>query len=311
MIGLLALNVSFMAAILLLALWLVARNEADLDWSKLMMVTAGIVALSIVPPMFLWPSVMEHFHLEFFRVWPVILIGTLVWQISVFVMMLKSFVWVPVPKALLVWLIVQAVMMSKDLAIAAIKGESVGGAAWTSFTGLPLPGGMETPPPVDTETALLVKDLQQLAGGGIPPAETVGAMSTQVPVQAVMSEVPVGSNQQVKGAEPTAAVKVETPLFLPDEPEAQGVRTGVVVSVPSLGVDREQEAARALLRFGGKAMRGGRTVAFVNERMIEVGETIGVNYKGKRYLWTLMSLNDDGPHWVLRAPPLVVPVKSK
>lgn len=287
MFGALTLNVSFSAAMLLIALWIIARHEADLDWSKLMIVSALTILLSTVPPMFFWPSIIERFHPDMMTFWPVVLLVTLVWHIGIFVVMLNKFVWVPIPKALLAWVVIQVMVVAKDSVFAMIRGDSLGHTAWKSVTGLDVtPSQMNREGEISKETQALIDELKK----PIQPAVVVPEMEAPA----------VETNAVVPAPEPAPAANdvFQAPEPAVAEPVAvQPAAPGTVAAPPEEVADPDREASRKLLVVNGKTTRGGRVIVLVNGHPVEAGDTVTVTYNGRRFTWRLASFKNGAPQW--------------
>lgn len=282
MLGNLTMNVSLSAAVLLIALWLIARHEADLDWSKLMIVSALTGMLSVVAPMFIWASIVEHFHWNLLVMWPVVLITTLAWQIGIFVVMLNRFVWVPIPKALLAWVIVQVLLVTKDSVFALIKGESLVGSAWTTVTGMDTPSRQREAARRAEESGRQMELLKRASEEG----NVEGMISALDPDAAV----PSAATNAVASAPATTskAIAVTAVMTETSTPAAVGV---------SSATDAEREASRKLLVISGMTKRQGQVILLMNGRAVEVGDTVTVSLNGHRYTWRLAGVENKQPRW--------------
>lgn len=298
MLGDLTLNVSMSAAVLLAALWLVARHEADLDWSKLLIVSAVTGMLSVVPPMFVWSSLLERFQWDLTVMWPLILLATLAWQIGVFVMMLNRYVWVPIPKALLAWVIVQALLMAKDCAFALLKGQPILGSAWTSVTGMESPAAHREAALRAAEEERRMGELKKAALEGDVGAMIEAVEDEDEPSVPVIS--PATTNVTVVVATSAPAVQVVTESsrdVVPAKQVAVAATAMASVALIPAAVDLEREATRQLLVVKGISKQGGKVVVLVNGRMVGVGDTVTVNHNGRRYLWRLAGVEANQPIW--------------
>lgn len=302
MMGFMAFQVGFVAAVLLITLWFIARHEADLDWPKLMMVTAATGALCIVPPLLIVPAIVERFHINAMIFWPLIVLGVLAWNIGTFVLMLNKFVWVPIPKALVAWLVLQVAVATKDGLFAMLKGEPLVDSMWTSVTGMQPPGHQPPPPKMDAEMQAALDDLKRMGQGGpvlvpdeAPPVSTQAAIvATQPAEKPVMAPPPPDSQTSMFATDPVPVVAAQ--------PEPQPV-----ASAPDPASDPGWKAAEKLLVFKGKSVRSGRVSVFVNNTELEVGGTAGVTYQGRHYTWTLIGIDGLVPKWQPKGQPVELP----
>lgn len=311
MFGALTIDVSFSAFLLLIALWLIARHEADLEWSKLLMVSAGTGLLSIVPPLYLWSSLLERFQWDLVVIWPIVLLGTLAWQIGVFAVMLNKFVWVSIPKALLAWVVIQFLVIVKDGVFAAIRGHSLVDSAWTSVTGMESPSQRREAQRQAEESQRRMQAMRKAMEEGnlIALTEQVdgaaaGAAATS-PVPVAVSVPPVETNPPV--APVPQALPVETVVAVPPPPvatvtaavvqaEAFTPVSAVVAQEPAT-VDPDREASRKLLVVSGRTHQKGRIVLLVNGQTVEVDDTVTVKYNGRRFVWRLAGFDRNQPKW--------------
>jgi len=302
MMGFLTFQVGFVSAILLITLWFIARHEADLDWPKLMMVTAATGVLCVLPPMFLIPPIIERFHIEVIRAWPLLLLAVLAWNIGAFVLMLNKFVWVPVPKALIAWVVVQVAVASRDGVFAMLKGERFTDSAWTSVTGMPPPRKAAPPPKMDADTRAALEDLKRMAGGGpvlVPdlPEEATNQTGAVVATPAPLP-VPV----------PATPPATPSPVELPVTPTPV-VNSEPAAMAPDASPDPGWGAAEKLLVFKGKSVRNGRVSIFVNNTEAEIGDIVAVTYQGRRYTWKLVGVDGLRPKWQSQVQPVELPTK--
>lgn len=312
MLGDLTINVSLSAGVLLVALWLTARHEADLDWSKLMIVSAVTGVLTLLPPLFLWSSLLEHFQWDVMKFWPLILLATLAWQIGVFVMMLNRYVWVPVPKALLAWFMVQVLLIAKDSVFTLLRGGSIIDSAWTTVTGMASPGEQHAAGLLEEESERNIKELQDAAREGNMD-RMIAAVDAQTPRPLPASKP--ATNQPAPGAHSPvkqAAVATTTPqaaalpaVKVPATPPAKPAPANSTTitnfanatNLPPANENAYREASRESLVVNGISRRGGETILFVNGQVVRVGGMITVNYKGYRYAWRLAAVEDNQPRW--------------
>lgn len=325
MLGDLTINVSLSAGVLLVALWLTARHEADLDWSKLMIVSAVTGVLTLLPPLFLWSSLVEHFQWDVMKFWPLILLATLAWQIGIFVIMLNRYVWVPVPKALLAWFVVQALLIAKDSVFTLLRGGSIIDSAWTTVTGMASPGEHQEAKLREEESERKIKEMQDAAREGNMD-RMIAAVDAQTPRPATINKPATNqpapaTNAPVKPANITTAAPPKTvqpvPTPRPSPPAAKPSATPPAktstkpvitnsttitqsynpTNLPRANESTHREASRESLVVNGISKRGGETVLFVNGQVVQVGGMITVNHKGYRYVWRLAAVENDQPRW--------------
>jgi hypothetical protein len=294
MFGALTIDVSFSAFLLLIALWLIARHEADLDWSKLLMVSAGTGLLSIVPPLYLWSSLLERFQWDLGQIWPIVLLGTLAWQIGVFTVMLNRFVWVSIPKALLAWVIIQTLVIVKDGVFAVIRGQSLVDSAWTSVTGMESPAQRREAERRAEEAeqrmqalrkAMEEGDLATLAGETNTSAEA----ATVAPPAVVIPPAPVATQ--------AVALAQAPPPLAPAPATVVPVAASVASAPPAVAQDPDREASRKLLVVNGRTQQKGRVILLVNGHAVEVGDTVTVTFNGRRFHWRLAGFDKNQPRW--------------
>lgn len=312
MFGALTIDVSFSAFLLLVALWLIARHEADLEWSKLLMVSAGTGLLSIVPPLYLWSSLLERFQWDLVAIWPIVLLGTLAWQIGVFAVMLHKFVWVSIPKAILAWFVIQLLVIVKDGVFAAIRNQSLVDSAWTSVTGMESPAQRREAQRQAEESERRMQAMRKAMEEGdlIALTEQVdgSAAGTTSPVPVAVSVDPAASIPPVETNAPVAPVTQVLPIepaVVPPPPPVAAVAEAVAQAVPAPAVvdpepvmgDPDRDASRKLLVVNGRTQQKGRIVLLVNGQTVEVGDTVTVNYNGRRFTWRLAGFKRNHPVW--------------
>ncbi len=318
MLGDLTINVSLSASVLLAALWITARHEADLDWSKLMIVSAITGVLTVLPPLFIWSSLVEHFHWDLLTFWPLILLATLAWQIGVFVVMLNRYVWVPIPKALLAWFVVQALLIAKDSVFTLLRGGSLVESAWTSVTGMQSPSEHREAKLREAESERKIKELQDAAREGnmdrmiaaveartAPPATTAKptqpdkpATNQPPPTHAAAKPAPAATP---KPQAPKKPASKSTPKPAPAKPASANTVSNITPTVsnnltPAME-SAYRQASRELLVVNGMSQQGGLITLVVNGQVVQVGGTATVNYKGHRFTWRLVAVEDKQPVW--------------
>ena len=312
MFGALTIDVSYSAFLLLIALWLIARHEADLEWSKLLMVSAGTGLLSIVPPLYVWTSLLERYGWDLAMVWPVVLLGTLAWQIGVFAVMLNRFVWVPIPKAILAWFVIQVLVIVKDCAFALIRGQSLVDSAWTSVTGMESPGQRREARRQAEESERRMQAMRKAMEQGDLVALTAEVDASSGPVAATASNPPVAAITPVETNPPVAPVPQAPPVeaavaVAPPPPVATQAAAVVQAVVPAVvavppapepaPLEAEREASRKLLVINGRTQQRGRIVLLVNGQTVEVGDSVTVSSNGRRFSWRLAGFSRNQPVW--------------
>lgn len=260
MLGGPAVSIGLTASLTWMALALIARKEADFDWHKLLIVTAVIAVVCAVLPMILAIFLFENLKLDASRWWWLMVVVSLSLQIGFFVVMLNKQLWVPVPKALLVWGFVQVVSLAKEYVFYREPGEGFAAFAYHSVSGRDMAYDAETDVKPNPELAAF---FEENAGGARTPPATGPA--------------PAGTMAAAPAAAPVAARPAK------DVP-------------PPVG-DPRWEKARRLLEFKGKAEGNGRVMIFVNQEVVEIGRTVRVTYQDNPYTFRLVAIKGGQPHW--------------
>lgn len=265
MLGFTVGKVSFDALILCLTLYLVARHEADYDFQKLTMVVAGTalgnLLLFVGLSMYLPPR-----HVMW--VAPIV-------QVVFSGFMIKTFCWVSFWKALMVAAICTALHVGFGLTMDWVMRRMMGGK--------------------DAAPSLVEKRDRELEE---TRAEMEHMLAQSAEALAAVPEAAVTNHASATNA-PDLAPSVTNPpagtnrISAPASVSTNGPIPPVEATPVPSGTEDEWVAARKLLKISGTSGRPGAYVALVNQRVVNVGDTVSVRFGNRTFRWTVREISRD------------------
>lgn len=304
MLGGPAITIGLMAVTLWVVLWLIARHDADFDWHKMRIVTAITAVGTALLPLLVGLVLFENLNLNPDRWWWLLVVLSLVLQIGFFVLMLHKYLWVPVHKALAVWLIVQVVGAAKEYIFFREPGESFPTFACRTVTGRNLHAGEDDQ--LNPELAKAVEDLDtNFAAPEEPASAATGTESAVVTDEEEgTDEEEVPKTTPMPPVDPSPKRPTVKPPTLPARTatKAAASASAPVPSAPASASvpadDPGWDEARKLLVFKGRAEAGGTVRVFINNEVVEVGKTIRVTHDGRPYRFKLVAAEGECPEWL-------------
>ncbi len=253
----------FIKALLLCGLlYLIARHEADYSFSKVAMVTAGLMLGSVI----IEATVAPHFG-----------IWTALVHVAFITFMIMTFCWTTLWKTLAIvsiYTIIHFVLaFLGGLAVAYLARES-------GKNGMVIMGANEE------EFHELQKEILNqfgAAGDQLAPTSAEDLAEATPPPEEVVE--PVEDVPPPPDPEPPPPPTTTTTTTLPPAPE---VPPG----------ESTWESARRALNVGGAARGGGTHTVYINGQLREAGDIVGLTHGGWRYRWRIKAIDENGIHLV-------------
>ena len=245
-------------------LYFFAKHEADYDFAKVAMVTAGILLGS-----FVLQIVLEK-HIGIFTIIPVT--AFVIW-------MLMQFCWLSLPKAVLVTVAFTAVTLGVDFA----RGK--------------LLGGMQEKVEKDGNTTRDLIDKQNEEGMQVirelneSTARMEGAGAAPSPFEAAAASPTAVATPPAPG-DTNVIMRTVVKINYSDE----GGYTGAYVT-NQVAVPINWKIARSKLNITARMMKNQKMVAVVNGQVVSAGGTVTVEHDDLVYKWKLKSLTKDQADW--------------
>lgn len=289
MIGMILVEVFIKAFLLCMLLYIVAQDEADYEFRKAVMVTAGIIfGITLID------ATLTRF----------IGLFTLLPMLALIVFMVMQFCWVRFWKAMLI--AVPFLMLNTMIATAT--------ASFRQKSDMAIARGLQGPvSEQDMKEAMTF--LQQSVGDGsmplpVAPAEPV-VVETSLP-QVLLKTLKAGiapKKVSFKNVPGDKAIPVQPSLPQTSPPpvvvskESNRVNDAETVPVPadaenSIAESSNWREASKKITIGGTLVeKDGVRVAVVNNKIVKEGELVQVEYKRMIYRWRADSINAQGVSW--------------
>ena len=255
-------DLGFLTAVLWVALWIVVRQDADTAWPRRVWVVVGIVAGTVLAPEAGRLLLFDTLGLTPRNGWWLLVLPALAFQGAVFVELLRHHLQVPVPKAVLAWGMVLAVVAVKDGLCYHQYRAGPAAFAWHLATGTDLTAAKPAATAAEKARAIAERDREiAVAMQGLKAQGEIFGPPVVAAAPPLVKEVPRASLR-----------------------------------------DAGWEAAKARLHVKGKAVSGRRVVLFVNDTIVGIGDAVSVDDNGRRYVWKLAALAGDTPRWQPQGP---------
>jgi len=280
------LEVFVKAFLLLILLYIVAREEADFDFRKLTMVTAAIVLGAVI-----LDAALTRF----------IGLLTLIPILALIVFMVMKFCWVRFWRSLLVGIpfLILSIMISTSVATFRQKADMAMSRGLQgpvsekdmqealSFlrqqndgAPFPMPSKMEAPKTDPTLDQVLMDQVFKRIFAGIKSINPAGAKTAPA----------VNQNQEIKGAAAGAGPKAPPAVASPAVPEEEAPKT-------LARVEDWQGAGKKINVKGTLLGKDGVRVAIVNNQMVREGEFVRVEHNNIIYRWRAGTIREKGVSW--------------
>lgn len=255
-------DLGFLTALLWTALWIVVRQDADTGWPRRVWVVVGIVAGTVLAPEVGRLLLFDTLGLNPLSWWWLLVLLALAFQGALFAELLRHHLQVPIPKALLTWGVILAMVAAKDGLCYHQYRAGPAAFAWHLATGADLVAAKPAATAAETARALAERDREMA-----------------VAMQGLKARGVILGTPAVDAAPPPVKELPRASLR-----------------------DAGWEAAKAQLHVKGKAVSGRRVVLFVNDTIVGIGDAVSVDDNGRRYVWKLTALAGDTPRWQPQGP---------
>ncbi len=278
MFGINSLFIVEQALIIMALLFIFARQEADFEYSTVLLVTCGTIAGNAILALLLFE------HLGIFVAIPVFFFTC--W-------LLVKFCWVSWPKGLLITFLYFLIFIGIEV------GKSYyqfGHLAWNFDSGSKTNAVQSTYEKNMNEGMDAVKELNQ---GAMRMMEAARGRATNLHAAVSTNNAVTMTNAAAVTATPQAAPLAGLPAAPPTLSAALTTPAPPPLAVPGVApAATDWTMAKSQLRIRGwmSGSKNGRT-AMVNDQMVSVGGEVFVDYNGLRYSWRLAALNGYQPQW--------------
>lgn len=267
---LMIVEILFKALILAAILYIVARHEADFEFSKVAMVVAGITLGTFLIDALLTPKI------GLFSVIP---------SIAFVTYMVVKFCWVRVWKGLIVTIIFIAINIGLNFAVLALFRDAgkAGDEVLDRANQEQEENLKELKALVDANEAMYQKQMQNM-----------GITSPPMPVATSGGMKPVGFLEEMSKSAPPPEPKKQAPAKKSAQTPAASAAAGGFATEDS----PYWESSRAQLRVTARATAaGGKPAAFVNGEMITEGAVVNIRYEGQIYRWRAKAIGPRSIEW--------------
>lgn len=254
----------FIKALLLCGLlYLFARYEADYSFTKVAMVTGGlmlgsvIIEATVAPQLGVWTALVHVAFITF---------------------MIMTFCWTTLPKTLAI----VAIYTLIHFALAFIGSRAMAYLARESGkSGMVIMGANE-----DEFRELQKEILNQTGAAANQLAASAGELSDTPPPEEVVE--PARDEQPPPAPEPTPPPAESPPPSTTTLPAPPDAITG----------ESTWETARRALNIGGTARGGGNHMVYINGQLREAGDFVSITQGGWHYRWRIKAIDENGLHLV-------------